>query len=219
LIRDPIERIKSHHRFLYPTYKLLGLEDINELVSIALEEGQSLSQMRVLAFDVLRELQEGSASHLHLELLLKAFTTFKNSKGDGDGRYHRAAIVISRSMYFPPIFLWDRAFGEEYTYIIESERFQVSNDRPDRTNYHFFYSGRSTNRSVSEEFREIFSFLGLNSYPVQLESIFAHKSLKVVPAHHELSEPSIEKLEEFLEPFNQLLRIYMRHRRPPRRLT
>lgn len=48
VIRDPIERSRSHHRFSYKNFKSLGLQDMNEMVDIALDESNPQNGLLLL---------------------------------------------------------------------------------------------------------------------------------------------------------------------------
>jgi hypothetical protein len=222
IIRDPLERFKSHHRFLYEQNLQRGLGDMNKVVEIALAPGSRLDKIYQLALPALKDMQNNYLESQAIEQFLNATINFNRPERGANMSFQRATSSIYHSLYFHPIYNWDRIHGRENVYVVEGERITMHRSakrlanklRQNKTlpQRPLRYTGFKLTKTLEEEIDEIFRFLGLRPMH-KLPNVYLHKTTHKVPPEHQLTAESKAKLEEFYDPFNEILKHYLMKRR------
>lgn len=214
MVRDPIQRSCSHHRFSYQQFTAQGVPNFNDVVDIALAQGSRLDYLHRLALAAVVEYRHGLVNASMIKFL-EAF----HSPGpiSMTRTYERCYNVFSVSLYFPFIYLWDDLLGYQNLLVVEGERISPSRSRRKlrgvlNNTLTIEYTKSSTQRSLEAEVNDIFRFIGLNTLDSLPES-FEHKSRLIVLPEHEMNETSNRRMLKFYEPFNEMLALYLSRRR------
>jgi hypothetical protein len=214
MVRDPIQRSCSHHRFSYQQFTLQGIPNFNEVIEVALAPGSRLDRLYELALSAVQEYRHGLTN-----VSFNAFLTAFHSPGaiTMTRMYERCFNVFYASLYFPFIYLWDELLGSNNLLVVEGERISSARSRrrlEKQLNHTLVipYTQSSTQRSMDDEVSAIFRFIGLNPLEDVPES-FEHKSRLIVLPEHEMNHTSYQRMLDFYAPFNEMLSIYLRQRR------
>lgn len=206
LVRSPIVRAKSHHRFNYKAFKSFGLQNMNLMVDEALDPGRGgmldLHQAAVTALKAKAGSPERQALVEKLVDMYHAGVTRECSSGVASGvagsgsgcnkqRYHRAANVIFHSLYFPAIWHWMRVVGQTNVLVLQAESIDT------RLQGH---------EAVLAVLDKVHAFLGASPWrstaPLNVDY---HATLTSIPQWDHLNASSQARLEVFFRPFNLLL--------------
>jgi hypothetical protein len=162
IVRDPIARAESHHRFSYNQYRDHGLADMNVVVDISLAPGSRLDEIYQLALPALKVMRENQAFHHDpaFQSFLETTRKFFMPGARANYTFQRAANTIFFSLYFHPIYSWDQVMGVENVYILEAERIASSRSRKRLDEplqpVTLAYTGRSMIKSLEEEIGDIY---------------------------------------------------------------
>lgn len=173
ILRDPIKRAESHHRYSYRQYGDHGLANMNDVVDLALCPGYPLDTIYQLATDVLTKYAANEGGQDELQRFLDKVSRFFSPRRTDlvvNATYQRAANTLFFSLYFHPIYIWDQIMGAENIYVVEAERLSD------------FRSARKLNDQAMA--------LGLDSYKALKPSILQYSNFEL----HDSLEEELEKL-------------------------
>lgn len=122
-LRDPVERTRSHHRFLYLESLKRGMGDMNQMTDIALEANSRLQNLRSLALDALNDYRQTlDDSSTSFQRFIEASNSFNRPGRGVNVAYQRAINPIYHSLYIAPIYTWDRIMESKNVLVMEAER-------------------------------------------------------------------------------------------------
>jgi hypothetical protein len=213
VIRDPITRALSHHRFSYAALKSKGLSKMNDIVSMALNDSvNGLYDLYPLAKHAL-EVPIGEERTKRIELLMKKYQLGLSKH---DPLYRRACNILVHSLYFMPIYYWSKILKKGNVLVVAAEELDpkkmdskfkkrtemILNPAPGEDAYDTFNGMK--NKTFVTNMNRIFGFLKL--CPLSKVSIVdAHGTSVNAPYEDGLDDVTREKMTEFYRPFNQLL--------------
>lgn len=226
-VRDPILRLQSQHRFLYPTLKTQKKHEGN--INTAMMEMLSLNITKELYQLATQALHHDNSKYTRILLSRKIWRllTHKSNSGRNAATWFD---LLRRSSYFPFIDHWLRFISKERMKIVFTARLQprfvsrqdLYNTSNDYNNIFSAWNeeiegsreGELEERKKMEqeyllqEMNKLFDFLDLPqmaSLPSQ-EAVDTHEADKtIVPPQHQLNPAVKSKLEHFFQPFNELL--------------
>jgi len=201
VIRNPVERAKSHHRFSFQSFKTFGLQNMNDVVDLALMPVPGgLSDMHTLAQSAVDASQADRQSIVRqlVDLYHKGVTrSCDRVKPNCDAKlYHRAANVLFHSIFFCPIWHWRNVLGEENVLVVPAESFdpRVST------------SSGEKGQNIDETLAAVHSFLGICPWKLKSHSnLDLHLTFSSIPNNYTLNSNARARLERFFKPFNVLL--------------
>lgn len=192
---------------------------MNVLVDNALAPGSRLMKVRSHAVSALEEVKSsGSFSGEAFYRYMNSTARFNRPGPEPNMTYERAANIIFSSIYFHAIFVWDQVMTSSNLLIIEAERVSIwrSAEKLSKKNSSISvlqYTGFKMTRTLEEEIDDIFRYLGLQPLTT-LPRLFLHNSNANIPREHHIDKAHKEILMNFFQPFNDLLKLYLRHRDP-----
>jgi hypothetical protein len=127
IIRNPMERTRSHHSFSYSTLLRNGLGDMNTVVDLCLSKGSRLAYLSDLVKKVIDEVKHGGFDNspslsFYVDLATAIWTKDIPGISYMNSSLQVTCGVITTSLYFHYIYHWDQIFGKENVLIIEGER-------------------------------------------------------------------------------------------------
>lgn len=214
ITRNPIERLRSHHNFMYPTLARKKQADLNILILSALSQQPKFWKMHQLAEKLLlyqddRDLWNSS---LLKDLIALYYSPVPNSKSLD---YHYGCMFLSYSIYVVPILSYASVFPLSQIYVTSLEIFMKKTTKTISampSHLSLTNAGWLSNRSSLEELRSIYMFLNV-SVPASaflernIRTIGQHDSPKRIPsAQHELNGTTHALLIRYYQPFQRLER-------------
>jgi hypothetical protein len=209
VIRDPITRALSHHRFSYTALKSKGLSKMNDIVSMALNKSvNGLYDLYPLAKHAI-EVPVGEERTKRIETLM---VRYQKGLSKHEPLYRRACNIFVHSLYFMPIYYWTKIFKKGNILVIAAEELDPKKmDSTYRKKSEMLLnppieedSYNTMNKTFVSNMNRIFKFLKL--CPLSKVSIVdAHGTSVNAPYEDGLDDVTREKMTEFYRPFNQLL--------------
>lgn len=203
VIRDPIERAKSHHRFNFLAFKSFGLQNMNDMVDVALDPNLGgLDELHELA---LKAAAASKGSPERQKIVSKLVDVYHGGIVRGCSnrshspsaepcdpkRYHRAANIIFHSIYFCAVEHWIRVVGRDNVMVVSSEDIDLR---------------QNTVAAVNAKMARIHAFLQVCPWtPATHANLDFHVTLDNIQDIHRLNATNAAKLEFFFRPFNSLL--------------
>jgi len=201
VIRNPVERAKSHHRFSFQAFKAFGLQNLNDVVDLALMPVPGgLSEMHTLAQSAVDSSpvnRPGIVRQL-VDLYHKGVTrSCDRVKPNCDAKlYHRAANVLFHSIFFCPIWHWRNVLGKENVLVVAAENFdpRISS------------SSGEKGQQLDDTLSRVYSFLGICPWKLRSHTnLDLHLTFSSISNNNTLNSNSRARLESFFSPFNRLL--------------
>lgn len=201
VVRQPVERAKSHHRFNFLAFKSFGLQNMNDMVDLALDsERGGLADLHHLATEAAAA---PKASVQRLSLVTRLVDLYHggivrpcgskatNMSSCDPKRYHRAANVVFHSLYFCAVWHWSRVVGKRNVLVVKAEDIDLR---------------IQTAAAVDAQMARIHHFLRVCTWaPANHANLDFHVTLDNIQTQNRLNASNADKLQAFFHPFNQLL--------------
>jgi len=218
VVRDPIQRLQSHHRFQYKALLAKGNADLNKAVLTNLGPTMAMNRLREAAVDLLGclNLNKGSrgknpnhdsstvAAPVSAEASLKCeneenflINLYHTGTTQLTGKFRQATYLLKSSIYVAAILYWRKILGEGNVLVVHSEDLRGSN-KPDQM------------ARVKNTLNNVHDFLGIcRIKPPHAPRDDIHLTRKdLVPQEHMLANVSHVAVANFFEPFTELLDRY-----------
>ena len=199
VVRHPVERAKSHHRFNYLAFKSFGLQNMNDMVDLALDPQRGgLADLHHLATQAAAA-AKGSAQRLDIVTRLVDLyhggivrpCGSSNTSTCDPKRYHRAANVVFHSLYFCAVWHWSRVVGPQNVLVVAAENIDLR---------------VQTAAAVDAQLARIHDFLHVCTWaPASHDNLDFHVTLDNIQSQYKLNSSNSLKLQAFFRPFNILM--------------
>lgn len=214
IIRDPIVRTLSHHKFSYGgfTRELKGMSDINDIIAYALDPAQpgGLMTLHSLAAEAVNDIKNNRVSFHNSSAIKKLMDQYKRGlQGANIGKYRIAANLIIHSIYFPAIYNWADIIGKNNIFIISGEILNPSSSNIQ--NLHNFKNKSSNDVNLNYHMNNMFKFIGLCPRKpfVNSGNIDSHVTYSFLADYVKINSTTSANLSSFFKPFNLLLQNFV----------
>lgn len=205
VVRDPVSRIESHHRFSYEEMKRKGLQNLNIFATLINRPEGRLAAFRKLAVQILNSSDVEEKAKL-MKTLLQAFHSGVLEARPVPG--HRtspldqlevkAISLVIHSLYFPAVAHWTEVFGLDKIHIVTSESLKVPKIRNKKKR-------QQSVEAYNARMAEIFDFLGVCPIKSIHRGEIHQTKEDSIPDEYKMNITTKALLDIYFRPFNTLL--------------